>query len=806
MFLFLAVTPDSDGLDVLLWQPLLPLDVFINKMNVITKTVSLPDGREISIETGKLAKQADGSVVLRMGKTVLLATVCAAKDAVPGTDFMPLQVEYREKYAANGRFPGGFTRREGKASDEEILTCRLVDRALRPLFPSDYHAEVYVNVILFSADGVDMPDALAGFAASAALAASDIPFEGPISEVRVARVNGEFVINPTFQQLEEADMDLMVGATEENIMMVEGEMKEVSEQDLLEALKAAHAAIKPQCQLQKELMKELGTDVKREYCHEVNDEELAAAVKEQCYQKAYDVTKQGLEKHARAEAFEAIREEFKEAYAAQHPDMTEDEIEEKNALIDKYYHDVEKDAMRRCILDEGIRLDGRATTDIRPIWCEVDPLPGPHGSAIFTRGETQSLATCTLGTKLDEKLIDGALVREYQRFLLHYNFPPFSTGEAKAQRGVGRREIGHGHLAWRGIKGQLPEDYPYTIRVVSDILESNGSSSMATTCAGTLALMDAGVPIKNPVAGIAMGLIKNPGEDKYAILSDILGDEDHLGDMDFKTTGTKNGLTATQMDIKCDGLSYEILEKALMQAKAGREHIMGEMMKTISEPRPELKPHVPRIEQLIIPKEFIGAVIGPGGKIIQQMQEDTGATITIDEVDGVGKVQVSAPDRDAIEAALAKIRAIVAIPEVGEVYKGTVRSIMPYGCFVEFMPGKDGLLHISEIDWKRLETVEEAGIKEGDPIDVKLVDIDQKTGKFKLSHRVLIEKPADYVERPPRERRERRDRGERNDRGERRDRRNDRHEHRHQQHNNNAAPAEPANDAPVRSALDDFLS
>ncbi len=775
-------------------------------MNVITKTVSLPDGREISIETGKLAKQADGSVVLRMGKTVLLATVCAAKDAVPGTDFMPLQVEYREKYAANGRFPGGFTKREGKASDEEVLTCRLVDRALRPLFPSDYHAEVYVNVILFSADGVDMPDALAGFAASAALAVSDIPFEGPISEVRVARINGEFVINPTFQQLEEADMDLMVGATEENIMMVEGEMKEVSEQDLLEALKAAHEAIKPQCRLQKELMKELGTDVKREYCHEVNDEQLAEDVKKQCYQKAYDVTKQGLEKHARAEAFEAIREEFKENYAAQHPDMTEDELEEKNALVDKYYHDVEKDAMRRCILDEGIRLDGRKTTEIRPIWCEVDPLPGPHGSAIFTRGETQSLATATLGTKLDEKLVDGALVREYQRFLLHYNFPPFSTGEAKAQRGVGRREIGHGHLAWRGIKGQLPDDYPYTIRVVSDILESNGSSSMATTCAGTLALMDAGVPIKNPVAGIAMGLIKNPGEDKYAVLSDILGDEDHLGDMDFKTTGTKNGLTATQMDIKCDGLSYEILEKALMQAKAGREHIMGEMMKVISEPRPELKPHVPRIEQIIIPKEFIGAVIGPGGKIIQQMQEDTNTTITIDEVDGVGKVQVSAPDKSAIEAAVAKIKAIVAIPEVGEVYKGTVRSVMPYGCFVEFMPGKDGLLHISEIDWKRLETVEEAGIKEGDPIDVKLIDIDEKTGKFKLSHRVLIEKPADYVERPQRERRPRPERGERrgfNERGDRRqgrrfehNDRNDRNEN-HEQENNS--------DNNVRSALDDLL-
>ena len=772
-------------------------------MNVITKKVSLPDGREISIETGRLAKQADGAVMLTMGKTMLLATVCAAKDAVPGTDFMPLQVEYREKYAAAGRFPGGFTKREGKASDEEILTCRLVDRALRPLFPSNYHAEVYVNVILFSADGTDMPDALAGFAASAALACSDIPFEGPISEVRVARINGEYVINPTFQQLKEADMDLMVGATEENIMMVEGEMKEVSEQDLLGALKAAHEAIKPQCRLQKELMKELGTDVKREYCHEVNDEELREDVSKVCYQKAYDVTKQGLEKHARAEAFEAIREDYKEAYAAAHTDMAEDELEEKYTLIDRYYHDVERDAMRRCILDEGIRLDGRQTTDIRPIWCEASPLPGPHGSAIFTRGETQALATCTLGTKLDEKLIDGALVREYQRFLLHYNFPPFSTGEAKAQRGVGRREIGHGHLAWRGIKGQLPDDYPYTIRVVSDILESNGSSSMATTCAGTLALMDAGVPIKNPVAGIAMGLIKNPGEDKYAVLSDILGDEDHLGDMDFKTTGTKNGLTATQMDIKCDGLSYEILEKALMQAKAGREHIMGEMMKTISEPRAELKPHVPRIEQIIIPKEFIGAVIGPGGKIIQQMQEDTQTTITIDEVDGVGKVQISAPDKACIEAAMAKIRAIVAIPEVGEVYHGTVRSVMPYGCFVEFMPGKDGLLHISEIDWKRLETVEEAGIHEGDPIEVKLIDIDQKTGKFKLSHRVLIEKPADYVERPQRERRPRPERGERNfDRGERRPR-GDRHSFRHE-NNHNEEGAQ--NNGEFRSALDDLLN
>ena len=731
-------------------------------MKVITKTVSLPDGRTISIETGKLAKQADGSCTLRMGNTVLLATVCAAKDAVPGTDFMPLQVEYREQYAAAGRFPGGFTKREGKANDDEILTCRLVDRALRPLFPSDYHAEVFVNVILFSADGVDQPDALAGFAASCALACSDIPFECPISEVRVARIGGEFVINPTKAQMADADMDLMVGATKDNIMMVEGEMDEVQEVDLLNALKAAHAAIKPMCVMQEELMKELGTDVKREYCHEVNDDELKEQVKTECYQKAYDVVKQALEKQERADAFEKIKEDFKEAYAAAHTDLTEDELEEKKALVDKYYHDVERDAMRRCILDEGVRLDGRKTTDIRPIWCEVSPLPMPHGSAIFTRGETQSLSTVTLGTKLDEKLVDDVLERSYQKFLLHYNFPPFCTGEAKAQRGVGRREIGHGHLAWRGLKGQIPADYPYTVRVVSQILESNGSSSMATVCAGTLALMDAGVPMKKPVSGIAMGLIKNPGEDKYAVLSDILGDEDHLGDMDFKTTGTKDGLTATQMDIKCDGLSYEILEKALAQAKAGREHILECITDTIEEPRAELKPQVPRIEQIQIPKEFIGAVIGPGGKIIQQMQEDTGATITIDEEDGVGKVQVSAPNKDAIEAALAKIKAIVAVPEVGEVYEGTVRSVMPYGCFVEILPGNDGLLHISEIDWKRLETVEEAGIKEGDKITVKLMEIDSKTGKYKLSRKVLLPKPEGYVE--PQRRPARPERGERRDR------------------------------------------
>ena len=739
-------------------------------MNVITKTVQLPDGRTISIETGKVAKQADGSCVLRMGNTVLLATVCAAKDAVPGTDFMPLQVEYREQYAAAGRFPGGFTKREGKASDNEILTCRLVDRALRPLFPADFHAEVYVNVILFSADGVDQPDALAGFAASCALACSDIPFECPISEVRVARINGEYVINPTFAQMEEADMDLMVGASAENIMMVEGEMKEVSEQDLLGALKAAQEAIRPMCELQTELSKELGTDVKREYCHEVNDEDLRKQINDELYPKAYDVTKQALDKQARQDAFDKIIADFQEAYTAAHSDLTEEELEEKAALMEKYYHDVMRGAMRRCILDEGIRLDGRKTNEIRPIWCEVSPLPMPHGSSIFTRGETQSLTTCTLGTKLDEKMVDDVLDKSYMRFLLHYNFPPFCTGEAKAQRGVGRREIGHGHLAWRALKGQIPADYPYTVRLVSQILESNGSSSMATVCAGTLALMDAGVPMKKPVSGIAMGLIKNPGEDKYAVLSDILGDEDHLGDMDFKTTGTKDGLTATQMDIKCDGLSFEILEKALMQAKEGREYILGKLTDTIAEPRAELKPQVPRIEAFDIPKEFIGAVIGPGGKIIQQIQEESGATVTIDETDGKGKVQVSAPNKESIDKAISKIRAIVAIPEVGEVYEGTIRSIMPYGCFVEIMPGKDGLLHISEIDWKRLETVEEAGLKEGDKIQVKLMEIDPKTGKYKLSHRVLVPKPEGYVERERRPRPERGERRPRPERGERRPR------------------------------------
>ena len=736
-------------------------------MNVITKTVQLPDGRTISIETGKVAKQADGAAVLRMGNTVLLATVCAAKEAVPGTDFMPLQVDYREQYAAAGRFPGGFTKREGKANDDEILTSRLVDRVLRPLFPSDYHCEVYVQVMLLSADGVDQPDALAGFAASAALAASDIPIDYPTSEVRVARINGEYVIDPTYEQMKEADMDLMVGATKDNIMMVEGEMNEVSEQDLIGALKAAHEAIKPMCEMQEELSKACGTDVKREYDDEINDEELREQVRKETYDACYAEAQSGdNDKKHREETYEKIKSDFTEAYDAAHTDLSEDELEEKHAEIDRYFADVQRDSMRRSVLDTGKRMDGRATDEIRPIWCEIDTLPMPHGSALFQRGETMSLSTCTLGTKMDEKMVDNVLEKSYQRFLLHYNFPPFCTGEAKAQRGVGRREIGHGHLAWRALKGQIPADFPYTVRLVSQILESNGSSSMATVCAGTLALMDAGVPMKKPVSGIAMGLIKNPGEDKYAVLSDILGDEDHLGDMDFKTTGTKDGLTATQMDIKCDGLSFEILEKALMQAKAGREHILNLLTETIAEPRAEMKPQVPRIIQLEIPKEFIGAVIGPGGKIIQQMQEETGATITIEETEGVGKVQVSAPNKDAIDAALGKIKAIVAVPEIGEVYEGTVRSIMPYGCFVEILPGKDGLLHISEIDWKRLETVEEAGIKEGDKIKVKLLDIDPKTGKYKLSRRVLLEKPEGYVEpqrRPRGERRPRRDGEQRHD-------------------------------------------
>lgn len=713
-------------------------------LNPINKTIELGDGRMITIETGKLAKQADGAVTVKMGNTVLLATVCAAKDANPGVDFMPLQVEYKEKFSAFGRFPGGFTKREGKASDYEILTARLVDRALRPLFPDNYHAEVYVNIILFSADGEDMPDALAGLAASAALAVSDIPFNGPISEVRVARVGGEFVINPTFAQLEKADIDIMVGATLDNIMMVEGEMNEVQESDMLEAIKVAHEAIKVQCQAQMELMEACGKTVKREYCHEVNDDELRKDVHDKCYAKAYEVATSGTDKHQRADAFDAIVEEYKAQF-------TEEELtDEKVEMIDRYYHDVEKEAMRRAILDEGKRLDGRKTTEIRPIWIETDCLPGPHGSAIFTRGETQSLSSVTLGTKDDEKIIDDVLVHGKERFLLHYNFPPFSTGEAKAQRGVGRREIGHGHLAWRALKRMIPENYPYVVRVMSDILESNGSSSMATVCAGTLALRDAGVPMKKPVSGIAMGLISENHGTNYAILSDILGDEDHLGDMDFKVTGTKDGITATQMDIKVDGLSYEILERALAQARDGRMYILNKIEEAQPETRAELKPHAPRIETMTVAKEFIGAIIGPGGKIIQGIQEKTGATISIEEIDGIGKVEISACNKATIDAAVRAIKAIVAVPEVGEVYEGKISSIMPYGAFVEFMPGKDGLLHISEIDWRRLETVEQAGLKEGDTITVKLVDIDPKTGKFKLSHKVLIPKPEGYEERPPR--------------------------------------------------------
>lgn len=763
-------------------------------MNVITKSVQLADGRTITIETGKVAKQADGAAILRMNNTVLLATVTAAKEAVPGTDFMPVTVDYREKYYATGRFPGGFTKREGKASDEEILTSRLVDRALRPLFPSDYHCEVFVQISLLSSDGVDQPDALAGFAASAAMACSTIPFEHTISECRVARINGEYVINPTFEQMKEADLDIMVACTKDNLMMVEGEMNEVSEQDLIGALKAAHEAIKPMCELQDELAKELGTDKKREYNDEINDEDLRKQIHAELYDATYEVNRKALPKQERNEAFDKIIADFIEKYDAAHTELSEEELEEKHAEAARYYGDVMRDAMRRCILDEGVRLDGRKTVDIRPIWSEVSALPMPHGSAIFQRGETMSLATCTLGTKMDEKLVDGAVTREYQKFLLHYNFPPFSTGEARPQRGVGRREIGHGHLAWRALKGQIPADFPYTIRLVSDILESNGSSSMASVCGGTLALMDAGVPINNPVSGIAMGLIKNPGEDKYAILSDILGDEDHLGDMDFKTTGTMNGLTATQMDIKCDGLSFDIIEKALMQAKAGREHIMNEMMKTIDAPRAEMKPQVPRIVTIDIPKEFIGAVIGPGGKIIQQMQEDTGATITIEEADGKGHVQISAPNKDSIDAAMAKIKGIVALPEVGEVYDGVVKSIMPYGCFVEILPGKEGLLHISEIEWRRLESVEDAGIKEGDHIDVKLLEIDPKTGKYKLSRRVLLEKPEGYVERERRPRREgdRRPRRE-GDRPRRDDFREERGEYRPRrfEHQENAQQDEP---------------
>lgn len=737
-------------------------------MNVIKKTIALPDGREITIETGKLAKQADGAVELRLGGTMLLATVVTAKEAGEGVDFMPLQVEYKEKFSSAGRFPGGFLKREGRASDYEILTSRLVDRVLRPLFPENYHADTFVNITMYSSDGVDMPDALAGLAASAALAVSDIPFNGPISEVRVARVNGEFVINPTFEQLENADMELMVGATYDNIMMVEGEMNEVSEADLLAALKAAHDAIKEQCKAQMELAEEVGSTVKREYCHETNDEELRKDVHDKCYDKAYAIAKTGsADKHWRADSFAAICDEYIES-------LPEEERDEKAPLVKRYYHDVEKEAMRRCVLDEGIRLDGRKTTEIRPIWCETDYLQAPHGSAVFTRGETQALATVTLGTKLDEKILDDVLNTGRERFLLHYNFPPFSTGEARPTRGVGRREVGHGNLAHRALKRMFPDDFPYVCRIVSDILESNGSSSMATVCAGTLSLLDAGVKMKRPVAGIAMGLISD-GE-KYAILSDILGDEDHLGDMDFKVTGTREGITATQMDIKCDGLSYEILERALNQARDGRLHILDIIEETIPQPRADYKPNVPRIVTMLIPKDLIGAVIGPGGKVIQGIQEASGATVSIDEIDEGGFIEVAATNRDSMDKAIEMINAIVELPEEGKVYTGTVRSIMDFGAFVQFMPNRDGLLHISEISWDRLADMAASGLKEGDVVEVKLIEIDKKTGKYRLSMRALQPKPEGYVEpeRAPRgergDRGPRRDRNDRNDRGPRRDR------------------------------------
>ena len=731
-------------------------------MNVIKKSINLPDGRVITIETGKLAKQADGAVEVRMGNTMLLATVVTAKEAGEGVDFMPLQVEYKEKFSAAGRFPGGFLKREGRASDYEILTARLVDRVLRPLFPDNYHADTFVNITLYSADGVDAPDCLAGLAASAALAVSDIPFNGPISEVRVARIDGKFVIDPTFEELQKADMELMVGATYDNIMMVEGEMNEVSEADLLAALRAAHDAIKEQCKVQMELAEAVGSTVKREYCHEVNDEALRADVHAKCYDRAYAIAKTGsADKHWRMDAFDAICNEYIES-------LPEEERDEKTPLVKRYYHDVEKEAMRRCVLDEGIRLDGRKTTEIRPIWCEVDYLPGPHGSAIFTRGETQSLSTVTLGTKLDEKILDDVLNKGTERFLLHYNFPPFSTGEAKAQRGVGRREIGHGNLAHRALKRMLPDDFPYVCRVVSDILESNGSSSMATVCAGTLALLDAGVKMKKPVSGIAMGLISD--NNKYAILSDILGDEDHLGDMDFKVTGTRDGITATQMDIKCDGLSYEILEKALNQAREGRLHILDIIEQTIPAPREDYKPHVPRIVTMLIPKELIGAVIGPGGKVIQGIQEESGATVSIDEIPEGGYIEVAGTNKASIDKALAMINAIVELPEEGKTYEGTVRSILDFGAFVEFMPHRDGLLHISEIAWERLDDMAASGLKEGDKVQVKLIEIDKKTGKYRLSMRALLPKPEGYVEpqRAPRAERPRRE-GNRENRGPRRE-------------------------------------
>jgi len=700
----------------------------------IIKTFDLGDGRTITIETGRLAKQADGAVVVKMGNTMLLATVVSNKEAGEDVDFLPLTVEYREKYSAIGKFPGGFFKRETRPSEHEILVSRLVDRALRPLFPDDYHADTQVFVNLISAEKTTPPDALAGLAASAALAVSDIPFNGPVSEVRVARVDGKLVINPTFAELEKADIDLMVAASIHDICMVEGEMKEVSEGDMVEALKFAHEAIKKQCEVQIELAKEAGK-AKREYSHEVNDEELRKKLTDFCYDRCYQFAKQGIaDKHKRSEGFQAIKDEFIAT-------LTPEEAEEKAAMINRYFHSVHKEAVRNMMLKERVRLDGRKLDEIRPIWTEVDYLPSAHGSAIFTRGETQSLTTVTLGTKFDEQTIDGAVIEGSYKFLLHYNFPSFSTGEVKPIRGTSRREIGHGNLALRALKPMVPDEdnNPYTIRVVSDILESNGSSSMATVCAGSMALMDAGVKLRKPVSGIAMGLITND-KGEYCVLSDILGDEDHLGDMDFKVCGTRGGITACQMDLKVNGLSFSVMMEALQQAKAGRLHILKEMEKTISQPREDYKPFVPRIMKYTIAKEFIGAVIGPGGKVIQDIQATTGATVIIEEVGEYGVIDIVSDNKEAMDKALARIKAIVAVPEVGEVYEGVVKSIMPYGAFVEFLPGKQGLLHISEISWSRLESMDGV-FKEGDTVKVKLLDIDTRSGKFKLSRKALMPKP-----------------------------------------------------------------
>ncbi len=702
--------------------------------DVIEKTIDLGDGRSITLETGRLARQADGAVLLRTGRTMLLATVVSAKEARENVDFMPLSVEYKEKFASIGRIPGGFLKREARPGDNEILISRLVDRALRPLFPDDYHAETFVTIDLISADKDIMPDALAGLAASAALAVSDVPFNGPVSEVRIARVDGEFRINPTFSDVEKSDLDLIVGATMDNILMVEGEMKEVSEAEMMEAMKLAHAAIKVQCRAQMDLMEMAGKKEKREYSHEVNDEELRERIRKELYDKCYDVAKSVRAKHDRSDAFNQVKEDF----IASLPVEPEPDV----ALISRYFHDVQKDAVRNLLLDESIRLDGRKTDEIRPINCEVDFLPAAHGSALFTRGETQSLTTVTLGTKLDEKMIDEVLRKGKDKFVLHYNFPPYSTGDARPIRGLSRREVGHGNLAHRSLKGMVPNDTenPYAIRIVSDILESNGSSSMATVCAGSLALMDAGIKIRKPVSGIAMGLITDTNSGKYAVLSDILGDEDHLGDMDFKVAGTYDGITAAQMDIKVEGLSYDILAKALEQARKGRLHILDRMVETISEARTDLKPHAPRIEQIKIPKDMIGAIIGPGGKIIQDIQARSNATIVVEEIENFGYVDVFADNKESIDIAMRMIKSIIAVPEVGTVYKGKIKSIVPFGAFVEILPGKEGLLHISEIDWKRTNAVEDV-LSEGEEVEVKLIDLDSKTGKLKLSRKALLPRP-----------------------------------------------------------------